>query len=248
MFVAAAWPVWLAPWEWSSSDWAGLTFLVLVAAGYVAWRQAVEARRLREEQARPFVLIDFEAWQTIIELKITNTGRTLARNVRFEFDPPLASTHDESGGRGPLMELNIFKNGIPSLAPGKDITIFFDRYPARAEKKLPMTYSVHVSYTDTAGKHYSEPFWLDLTMYLGTGGVTRHGLHDIHKQLKVIADTLKKWTDYSGLKVMTRADIKERNAEWEAEYRERQAAADAEEEAAAAAAAINSGASDESAA
>lgn len=170
-------------------------------------------------------------WQTIIELRITNTGRTLARDVRFEFDPPLASSHDDGGGRGPLMELNIFKHGIPSLAPGKEITIFFDQYPSRAEKKLPMTYSARVAYTDTTGKQYSDPLTLDLQMYLGTGGVTRHGMHDIHKQLKVIADTVKKWTDYSGVKVMTRADIKERNAEWQAEHLERQAAADAEDEA-----------------
>jgi hypothetical protein len=28
-------------------------------------------------------------------------------------------------------------------------------------------------------------------MYLGTGGITRHGLHDIHKQLEEIAKSLK---------------------------------------------------------
>jgi hypothetical protein len=48
----------LSPWDWTSSDWAGLTFLVLVVAAFVAWRQVKEAQRLREEQARPFVVID----------------------------------------------------------------------------------------------------------------------------------------------------------------------------------------------
>jgi hypothetical protein len=60
-------------------------------------------------------------------------------------------------------------------------------------------------------------------MYLGTGGVTRHGLHDIHKQLKVIADSMKKWTDFSGLKVLTPADIQRRNEEHEAYWARREA-------------------------
>jgi hypothetical protein len=99
--------------------------VVIVAAAVVAWRQVKEARRLRdeqrrlrEEQARPFVLIDFHPWSTIIELKITNTGRTLARDVRFAFDPPLTTTHDTSG-RGNLMELNVFKTGIPHSRRGR---------------------------------------------------------------------------------------------------------------------------------
>src|SRR5687767_13370 len=95
--AAQNWPTLLSPWEFTSSDWAGLTFLVLLAAALVAWRQVNEARRLREDQARPFVVIDFDAWGgTITELKIANLGTTLARNVRFEFTPPLSSTFDNT--------------------------------------------------------------------------------------------------------------------------------------------------------
>jgi hypothetical protein len=225
MPLAASLPVWLSPWDWSSSDWAGLTFVVIVAAAVVAWRQVKEARRLREEQARPFVLIDFQAWNTIIELTITNIGKTLARDARFAFDPPLTTTYDEAPGRGNLMELNVFKTGIPSLAPGKEIKLFFDQFPARFEKGLPLTYDVKVSYKDPAGKPYSEPTVLDLSMYLGTGGITRHDIHDVHKRLKEIADSMKRWTDFSGLKVLTRADIERRNEEREAWYAEREAEA-----------------------
>jgi hypothetical protein len=112
----------------------------------------------------------------------------------------------------------------PSLAPGKEITLFFDQFPARLGKGLPLTYNVQVSYKDPAGKPYSEPTVLDLPMYLGTGGVTRHDIHDVHTRLKEIADSMKRWTDFSGLKVMTRADIERRNEEREARYAEIEAA------------------------
>jgi hypothetical protein len=214
MVVAADVPALASPWEWSSSDWAGLTFLVIVIAAYVAWRQVNEARRLREEQARPFVIIDFHAWSTIIDLTITNIGATLARDVEFYFPVPLETTHDDD--RGTLMDLNVFKNGIPSLAPGKEIKMFFDQFPARLAAELPLTHNVQVSYRDPAGKRYSELMVLDLSMYIGTGGITRHDVHDIHKRLKEISDFMRKWTDFAGLKVMTRSDLTKRADGWEA--------------------------------
>jgi hypothetical protein len=189
----------------------------------VAWRQANEARRLREEQARPFVIIDFHPWSTIIELKIKNVGTTLARNVKFEFNPAMSTTLDDTPGRGPIMDMNLFRNGIPSLAPGKEITILFDRFPTRVEQNLPLTYDVRVSYTDNSGTPWSEPTVLDLAMYLGTGGITRHDIHDVHKRLEEIVREIRKWTfSGGGVKVMDREDIKAHNEEMEAWYQERE--------------------------
>jgi hypothetical protein len=218
-----------APWQWSASAWSALTFLVLAAAAIVAAFQVRETQRLRKEQTRPFILIDFEPWSTIVEIRITNIGKTIARDIHFEFDPPLESTHDAANGA--VADLSVFKDGIPSLAPAKEIKIFFDQFPARVEAKLPLTYRVQVSYRDHAGDAYSESMVLDLAAYVGTGGITRYGLHDIYSQIKAIADSVKRWTDLSGLKVLTRRDIKERNAEWEARHEERERiAAEAGEE------------------
>ena len=216
------WPVWLSPWAWTSSDWAGLTFLVLVAAFIVAWRQAEEARRLREEQARPFVIIDFHLWSTIVELQIRNVGTTLARNVHFDFDQSVVTTHDAIPGRGSIMEMNLFKNGIQSLAPGKEITIFFDQFPARVEQNLPLTYEVQVSYSDNTGKRYSESTVLDLAAYVGTGGITRNDIHDIHKRLEELVREVKRWSFVAGggVKVWSRDDVRAYNEELHARHQE----------------------------
>ena len=155
--------------------------------------------------------VDFHPWGTLIELKIKNTGATLARDVQFDFDEPLVTTHGADSARGSLMDLSLFKNGIPALVPGKEITLFFDQFPARIEANLPMTYKLKVSYESPFGKRYSEPTVLDLQMYVGTVGITQHGLHDIYNQLKTMTDMLKRWSDFEGLKVLTRSDIKRRN-------------------------------------
>ena len=63
-----AMPGWASPWLWTADTWAGLQFGVLVVALVVAWLQAREAIRLREDSTRPFVSIDFTMDRRVIHL------------------------------------------------------------------------------------------------------------------------------------------------------------------------------------
>jgi hypothetical protein len=67
------------------TDWAAVTAWaawatvgIYVVIGLFAWRQVREARKLREEQARPFVIVDFEP-NFLVYLTVENLGRTMAR-------------------------------------------------------------------------------------------------------------------------------------------------------------------------
>lgn len=82
-------------WDWTAAGWAAVaawaTFLVAVAAAAFAWRQVLEARKTREDQAQPFVVVDFEpskAGRIFMDLVVRNTGTTLATNVRMTFNLP----------------------------------------------------------------------------------------------------------------------------------------------------------------
>jgi hypothetical protein len=210
---------WLSPWEWSSADWAGLQFAVLVIAAWVAYRQVREARRLREEQARPFVVIDLVVWETIAEFKITNIGPTIARNVRFKFKPPLQSSRDSKATTTALAETNLFKRGIPSLPPGKEIIALFDQLPTRIERGLPDDYEVTVSYRDGLGKKYSEAMSVGYGYLREVGRVNRYGLHEIHRELKGLAREVKRWTVLGqAIKVMTPDDVKKYHRELNDHY------------------------------
>jgi hypothetical protein len=81
-----------------ATDWAAVTawaawatVAVYVVLGIFAWIQVLQARRLREEQARPFVIVDFEPG-FLVYLTVENIGRTMARDVSIRFDKPLEST------------------------------------------------------------------------------------------------------------------------------------------------------------
>lgn len=80
--------------------------------------QAEREQRLREDQARPFVVVDFEpspVWGNIINLVVQNVGKTLAKNVRLTFDPPLVSSMAGNDGYN-FQESNLLKHGIPGSA------------------------------------------------------------------------------------------------------------------------------------
>jgi hypothetical protein len=101
---------------------------------------------------------------------------------------------------------------IPTLAPNGGHIVFFDSFPDYIKAGLPMHYDVTVHHRDTAGKSYRESTALDLDVFLGTGGITRHDLHDIHQRLKEIARDIHHWTDTGGIKTLSRRDLRERNA------------------------------------
>jgi hypothetical protein len=165
---------------------------VLVAAAVIAWRQVEESRRLREEQNRPFVVVDFDCEQGyMMYLEVVNMGTSLAKDVRIEIDPPLESAIDIEVGK-----LRMLNEGIATLAPGKKYRTFFDMGFRRNEDRpdLPMNYIARVRYSDERGKRsFDETLNLDMDQYMHISTVTRHDLHDIHGQLERIRKVFEKW-------------------------------------------------------
>jgi len=185
---------WLRFWDYTAADWAGLQFAVLLTAAVVAYFQVREARRLRQERSRPFVVIEVDVRSGIAQFRIRNIGATLARDVRFEFDPPLKSTRDDDPNLPVLAELNLFTKGIPSLPPGMEEYILFDQLPARNATDLPDDYDVTVKYTDPLGTKFEETMTVGISHRREAVRLTLHDVHDVHRELKIIADHVKKWT------------------------------------------------------
>ena len=102
---------WTAVAAWAA--WA--TVGIYIVLGLFAWRQVGEARKLREEQARPFVIVDFEPG-FLVYLTVENLGRTMAREVSICFDKPLESS---LSGRRELDESPLFREPIPALPPAR---------------------------------------------------------------------------------------------------------------------------------
>ena len=192
----------------SGTDWAAVaawaacaTVGIYVVLGLFAWRQVREARKLREEQARPFVIVDFEPG-FLVYLTVENLGRTMARDVRISFDKPLTSTLRD---RRELDKSPLFREPIPALPPGKKIRILFDQFTERTKAQLPLTYDVKVRYRGPTGKEWPpETYPLDLGMYLDSQ-LPPKGIPELVDEVKNISKEIKKWRGdgLSGLLVRT---------------------------------------------
>ena len=201
-----------------STDWAAVTawaawatVAVYIGLGIFAWIQVLQARRLREEQARPFVIVDLEPG-FLVYLTVANLGRTMARDVSIRFDKPLEST---LSGPREIDESPLFREPIPALPPGKKIRLLFDQYAARMEAKLPLTYDVTLRYKGPTGKkEWEHPYRLDLGMYLGSA-LPPKGLPELVDEVEKIRKELEKWKEGGrGLRVVTVERRRQQRREW----------------------------------
>jgi hypothetical protein len=201
-----------------ATDWAAVTawaawatVAVYVVLGVFAWIQVLQARRLREEQARPFVIVDFEPG-FLVYLTVENIGRTMARDVSIRFDKPLEST---LSGPREIDESPLLRKPIPTLPPGRKIRVLFDQYAARLEAKLPLTYDVTLRYKGPFGKkEWEHPYRLDLGIYLGSQEPPK-GLPELVTEVQNIRKELQKWRDGTrGLLVQAIDRRRQQRREW----------------------------------
>jgi hypothetical protein len=201
-----------------ATDWAAVTawaawttVAVYLLLGIFAWIQVLQARKLREEQARPFVIVDFEPG-FLVYLTVENLGRTMARDVSIRFDKPLEST---LSGPREIDESPLFRELIPTLPPGKKIRVLFDQYAARVEGKLPLTYDVTLRYKGPTGKkEWEHPYRLDLGIYLSSA-LPPKGLPELVAEVEKIRKELEKWKEGGrGLRMVAVDRHRQQRREW----------------------------------
>jgi hypothetical protein len=230
----------ISDWIVTSGDLAAAaavaSAVILLIAAWAALRQLREARRLREAQFRPFVIVDLQVTKPpIVYLTITNHGPVQAKNVRITFTPPISSSLDGEGM--PFGQLQIIHDGIEYLAPGKQHLLLWDSVFGRWEgdeastpkEGFPDRYGVRVQYeADVEGdrRTFNERGVIDLGLYKHTAIGPTDGLPEVVKQLAALAAQAKTWTSSSpaGLRVIT-GDEHERRQQALREERERRLAA-----------------------
>jgi hypothetical protein len=195
---------------WTSEDWSAagsaVTALVAVFAATFAYFQVKEARRTRQEQAQPFVIVNIQpspvSWQ-IMNLVVENVGATLARNVKIRFTPEIVTSQKryDLAGSALLME------GIPTLPPRQRLEVFFDVAPDRKKAALSTRYETEVSFDDARGRKQAPlKYIIDLGYLVGLERVEEYGVHDVAEALRKIERTMKGWTWGSRLQVSTRSE------------------------------------------
>lgn len=166
---------------------------VLVALGalLVAAAEYYRKKDIDSKESRPYVvasLLPKETSQNIFELKIENTGKTLAKNVSVKFTPDYAPFD----GVESMNKLGILKN-IEIMTPQENRFFFFGNYlNADNDHSIRKEFKISVKYTDVTGNNvYNETYKNNPTDYHGMIQTTRRGIDDIYKILNDLVKTQK---------------------------------------------------------
>jgi hypothetical protein len=191
---------------------------IIVAGRYAkeqvakAQEQIDEARRTREEQAQPNVVMYAEPneidWQ-LLEVVIKNFGTTPAYEIVPIIDPPLESSPNLVSGEANYVVP--IPTSIAILAPGQEWRTFWDSAVERRElerdieaqviasfpggpptgtdlrplvaERMPKSkHNVEVQYWDSQKKLHVTPGFLDFDMLKGSMRPKHYGIHDIAKK------------------------------------------------------------------
>jgi hypothetical protein len=174
--------------DWLTAIGTDGTGLIAIGAAIAAFRAVRESRNLREDQARPFVVVTLEpsgASRHFLDLVVRNIGRTVAHNVKFSFDKKLQSTNDKLGY--PIANVKFLRDGITVFAPGAEYRVMFDSMPDRREESanLPDSYTVTVHYKNRNGEDLPpEEYVLDSALSRSAPYAEEHNLHDLVNEVK----------------------------------------------------------------
>lgn len=174
------------------------TVAIALAAAFFAARQVREARRTREAQAQPFVVVDIQpgkVWANCLTLVIENIGTTLARDVKITFDPSVTTTLSDSGLPGGAL----LQEGIAVLPPGRRIETLFDMSHDRQQEALPLRYEVTVEFADFRSKQM-EPlrYVVDLGYLYDLEFIGEKTLHNVAESLDKIRREIERWRSSRG--------------------------------------------------
>jgi hypothetical protein len=103
----------------------------------------------------------------------------MARRVRIQTDPPLASSLDGKPQWEFIAKLRVFTEEIPTMAPDREIRMFFDSFPQRAQEQFDDVYRATITYEGERGRSYVDEMVLDLSIYRNIAVIDQHTIHDV---------------------------------------------------------------------
>jgi hypothetical protein len=177
----------------------GILVLVTAIYAYLTLRMAkaseasVEAvRQQSEAMLRPYISISpfIRPQALILYLKIANTGRTAAQNLRLTLDRDFFRWGEANKPDRNLKNLNTFSLPIDSLPPGSELLIALGQgwlfFGEKANTAItPTQFNITATY-EFFGKKTEEINRIDLRPYLGTEGEHDPVVEELERIRKVL--------------------------------------------------------------
>ncbi len=201
----------MSPEAWSATA-AWVTVVIAVVAAIFGFYQVREARRTRQEQAQPNVVMFVESTPShfqFFDIVLRNFGTTPAYNVTVDIAPKPTRTPEYEGAE---IEQVGFPDMTQILVPGQEVRTYWDFAVDRethneklrsghaagqidaaelAAKALIAQHTATVQYEDSHGKTYQTRSTLDADFLRDTMKTTTYTIHDLTKHAEKQQEALK---------------------------------------------------------
>lgn len=164
-----------------------LASLAITAAAITGLFQLREARKLRLDQIRPFVVVSFSP-SILIKFEISNIGPVPAKHVKVVTEPRLDGNSDYF--RPEL--ISALNDGLPILMPGQTLKFNFDQSSNRFNSKPSKInrYDVTVNYWDVdLNREFNDCYVLDIGSFEGVS-IVPEGIESVSSTLDRIKTIL----------------------------------------------------------
>lgn len=178
-----------------------LTFILAKETWYLREAQTKQLAELKSENIRPNISIQLESSTVdanFMNVKITNCGKGIAKNVFFEFlgkqGEQIQSDRVEYVVIEKFKKLAIFRRGIESMGINQVISSFiFDFISLSQELQgnvCEPCFNIKIRFEDVEGFSYVNTFVIDFIEFDGISRIVGDGdaIHQISKEIKRIRE------------------------------------------------------------
>jgi hypothetical protein len=170
-----------------------LTFILAIETWRLRAEQTTQIKNLQRESIQPSASLSLDhspAGIHFMDIKVANTGKGIAKNIRFLFrcrDGSLA-TEATAPIVKPFKELAMFEYGIESLGIGQELSSFvfsFLELESEIGQDVFSPYlDILISYEDVEKHPYTNSFVVDFIQFKGMSKLADSPAENISKEIK----------------------------------------------------------------
>lgn len=181
-----------------------LTYFYVIFTGRMV-KQMVDTA---EDESRPFIIVDMEYDDGVINFSLRNIGKTPARNIRAKIEPDINLMNKKT------LNNTLFAKPISLMPPGKEIKTFVGMHYELLKEDQPKVFEILVEY-EWKKKKAKESYIIDLSVYQNLTYVVRKNIHHVAKSLEELDKKISRVIKWDAIYVKTPEDLRREREERE---------------------------------
>lgn len=161
--------------------------LCAIISCLLAYKNIKALKENEVERARPIVILEIVPDLPFYIVRMKNTGRTAARNITIEIDPPLKYCFERWVGK----TIGFFNRSVDFFPPDYMLQTSIGSFRDIERNNPSLIYNGTLRYEDVRGRHYEDAFTLDFSLFNDMVFSGKKTINDIGAEMEKIRRALE---------------------------------------------------------